>query len=111
MKTITLIASAAASLLLSAAIVRAADAPDNWAKCASCHGKDGAGHTRIAKKLGIKDLTDAAYQKTFTDEQLFKNLKEGEKDADGNVKMAAMGDKLSDDDIKGLVAYVRTLAK
>jgi cytochrome c553 len=111
MKTITLIASAAASLLLSAAIVRAADAPDNWAKCSSCHGKDGAGHTRIAKKLGIKDLTDAAYQKTFTDDQLFKNLKEGEKDADGNVKMAAMGDKLSDDDIKALVAYVRTLAK
>ncbi|MGD1030448.1 MAG: cytochrome c [Opitutaceae bacterium] len=112
MKKLTLILSAAAGFALSAAIMRAADAADNWtANCASCHGKDGAGKTRIAKRLGVKDLTDAAYQKSFTDDQAFKSLKEGEKDADGNVKMNPMGDKLSDDDIKGLVAYVRTLAK
>jgi mono/diheme cytochrome c family protein len=110
MKKIALIASAAAGLAFSAAIVRA-DPPENWAKCAMCHGKDGTGHTKIAKKLGVKDLTDSAYQKTFTDDQIFKNLKEGEKDADGNTKMKAFGDSLSDSEIKDLIAYVRTLAK
>ena len=111
MKKIPLIVSAAASLVFSAAIVRAADAPETWSNCSSCHGKDGAGHTKAAKRLGVKDLSDAAYQKTFTDDQAFKNLKEGEKDADGKVKMNPMGDKLSDDEIRALVAYVRTLAK
>jgi mono/diheme cytochrome c family protein len=39
-----------------------------------------------------------------------KALKEGLKDADGKVQMKAFAD-LSDDDIKGLVAYMRTFKK
>ena len=108
MKRITIISAVAAGVLFSAAGVRAAETAEaNWAKsCATCHGKDGAAHTRIAKRIGVKDLTDAAYQKSFTDEQAFGNLKNGEKG-----KMSPMGDKFSDDEIKALVAYVRTLQK
>jgi mono/diheme cytochrome c family protein len=60
--------------------------------------------------LGAKDLTDAAYQKTFTDEQAFRDLKEGLK-ADGKTKMQPVGDKLSDDEVKALVTFVRGLQK
>jgi cytochrome c553 len=112
MKKLTLLASLIAGLALTAGALRAAEAADNWAKnCASCHGKDGAGKTKAGKLLGVKDLTDAAYQKTFTDDQAFKSLKEGETGADGKVKMKPIADKMSDDEIKAIVAYVRTLAK
>lgn len=111
MKPLTIIGLGASALLLIAPAARAAGA-DSWKEhCASCHGQDGTGQTKMGHKLGVKDLTDAAYQKTFTDDQLLKNLKEGETGPDGKVKMKPFADKLSDDDIKGLVGYVRTLSK
>ncbi len=110
MKSYSVLASVAC--LLTAAVAAHADAPDTWAKnCASCHGADGAGHTKAGRLLHAKDLTDAAYLKTFSDDQAFKAVKEGFKDADGKDKMKPFSDKLSDDEIKTLVAYVRTLAK
>ena len=112
MKTQYMIGLAASALLLASPAARAATGAENWTQaCATCHGADGAGHTKIGKRLGVKDLTDAAYQKTFTDDQLFRNLKEGETGSDGKVKMKPFADKLPDDDIKALVGYVRTLAK
>jgi mono/diheme cytochrome c family protein len=103
---------AAAILLFAGASAFAAEAPDTWAKnCASCHGTDGGGHTKAGKKKGAKDLTDAAYQKTFTDDHAFKAVKEGLKDDSGADKMNPFADKLTDDEIKTLVTYVRTLAK
>jgi len=102
----------ASSALLAAPVTLGADTGDNYAKyCASCHGSDGAGHTKAGRVLKVKDLTDAQYQKTFTDETAFKDLKEGSQDKDGKVLMKPMKDKLSDDEIKALVAYIRTLAK
>jgi mono/diheme cytochrome c family protein len=65
----------------------------------------------MGRRLGVKDLTDAAYQKSFTDDQLFDHLKAGETGPDGKVKMKPYGDKFSDDEIKALVGYVRSLAK
>ena len=79
-------------------------------KCAICHGKDGKGKTKMGEKAGIKDLTDAKYQATFTDDQLLKTLKEGLKEGE-KTKMKAYGSILSDDEIKSVIAYVRTLAK
>lgn len=112
MKTSKIIAALAATLGLAVAAASAADAPTNWGSlCASCHGKDGAGHTKAGKKLDVKDLTDAAYQKTFTDADAIKALKEGYNDKDGNQKMKSFSEKVSDDEIKALVAYARTLAK
>ena len=36
------------------------------ANCASCHGKDGKGATKAGRMAGVKDFTDAAYQKGKT---------------------------------------------
>lgn len=85
---------------------RAGDAATTWStKCASCHGKDGKGATMMGRKLGIKDLTDPKVQASFTDADATKTIKEG----DDSKKMKGFGDQLSDDDIKALVAHVRSL--
>ena len=98
-------------LALAASAARA-DTPANWTRlCASCHGKDGAGHTKAGRMVKAKDLTDSAYQKSFTDDAAVKSLTDGLKDADGNTKMKPFSDKLSPDEAKALIAYVRTLAK
>jgi cytochrome c553 len=89
-----------------------AEVAENWTKhCTSCHGKDGKGQTKAGRAADVKDLTDAKYQATFTDEQMFKQIKEGMKDAKGKEKMKPFADKLSDDEIKALVAFVRGLKK
>jgi len=106
------IVSIALSLLLASSIsVRAADAKANWdANCAQCHGKDGKADTKMGKTLNAKDLTDAKVQSEFTDAKATQSIKEGVKE-NGKTTMKAFGGKLSDDEIKALVAYVRTLKK
>jgi cytochrome c553 len=90
---------------------RAADAPANWTKhCASCHGKDGKGETKAGRMAGVKDQTDAKYQAGLTDDKMFAAVKDGLKDG-GKEKMKPFKEKLSDDEIKALVAHVRSLKK
>ena len=89
----------------------AANAAVLWGKdCASCHGDDGRGDTKAGRKLYISDLTDASIQAKFTDEEAAKSIKAGLKDANGKVIMKAISG-VSDDDVKALVAYVRSLKK
>ncbi|MEI9961536.1 MAG: cytochrome c [Limisphaerales bacterium] len=84
------------------------DAAKIWdTNCAACHGKDGKGKTMMGRKLDIKDLTDAKVQAAFDDAQATKDIKEGVTEK-GVEKMKAYGDKFSDDEIKGLVAHVRS---
>ncbi len=111
-KTSTSLLVIASFALLGLTRAHAADAGANWGQyCASCHGKDGAGKTKVGHLMKIQDLTDGQYQKTFTDDDAFKAVKEGYQDKDGNTKMKPFQDKLSDDDTKALIAYIRTLAK
>jgi cytochrome c551/c552 len=56
--------------------------------------------------MEVKDMTDAKYQASFTDEKATKDIKEGIKDGDKTKMKPAEG--LSDDDIKALVAKVRS---
>jgi mono/diheme cytochrome c family protein len=85
----------------------AADAKATYEQqCAKCHGTDGKGGTTMGKKLGAKDYTDPKVQDALTDEAGFKAIKEGFKVEGKNVMRPAEG--LSDEDIKGLVAYMRT---
>jgi cytochrome c553 len=99
-------------LALTATAASAATSAENWTKlCASCHGKDGAGHTKAGKRLNIKDLTAGENQKAFSDDDAFNALKNGLKDKDGATKMKSFAEKIPDDDIRALVAYVRTMAK
>jgi len=72
------------------------------AKCASCHGPDGKGETSIGKSMKLKSLGSADVQKT-SDADLTKVI------ADGKGKMPAYKAKLSADEIKAVVAYIRTL--
>ena len=89
----------------------AANAATLWKKdCAKCHGADGRGDTKIGRKRLINDLTDASFQAKFTDEEATTSIKFGLKDAKGKVIMKAIKG-VSDDDIKALVAYVRSLKK
>ena len=97
--------------LAAALPVRAADAKANWdSLCAKCHGAEGKGDTKIGAKLGCRDFTDAKVQADIKDDAAFKALKEGLKSDDGKTLMKPF-ETLSDDDIKALVAYVRTLKK
>jgi cytochrome c553 len=91
--------------------VSAGDAKALYEKdCAKCHGADGKGETKMGKKLGAKDYTDPKVQAALTDEGAFKATKEGLKDKEGKVLMKP-AEGTSDDDIKGLVAYMRTFKK
>jgi cytochrome c553 len=99
-----------AGLLLAAAVAQA-DPKETFAKsCAKCHGEDGKGQTKMGQKLGCRDYSDAKVQADLKDDAAFKALKEGLKSDDGKTLMKPVED-LTDDDIKGLVAYVRTLKK
>lgn len=88
-----------------------ADAAANWTdQCAKCHGPDGKGETKMGKKLGIADLTDAKVQAKFTDEEAFNAMKSGRIDTTGKTTMKAI-EGVSDDDMKALVPFVRSLKK
>ena len=106
-KTILLLFIFTAAGLISAS---AADVKENWEKvCGKCHGPDGKGDTKMGQTLGAMDLTNASKQSSFSDAQAATAIKNGVK-ANGKTTMKAFP-KLSDADVKALVAYVRTLKK
>jgi cytochrome c553 len=109
MKKMLVLALAAGVVMACSA--RAADVKDNYkSNCAKCHGEDGKGETKMGKKSGCKDYTDAKVQEALKDDHAFKALKEGMKDGDKEL-MKPFADKLSDDEIKALVAYMRSFKK
>ena len=98
-------------VIVSAGVSVAADASATWAQnCASCHGKDGSGNTMMGKKLGVKDYHDAKVQAAFSDAEAERAIKEGVK-TNGKETMKPFGSKLSNADIKALVAYIRSFKK
>jgi cytochrome c6 len=73
-------------------------------KCAMCHGPDGSGATPMGKKLALKALGAPEVQ-TSSDAKLVEVI------AKGKDKMPAFAKKLSDEQIRSLVAVVRGFAK
>jgi cytochrome c6 len=71
-------------------------------KCAGCHGADGTG-SAMGKKMGAHDFTSADVQ-GMTDAQLTDII------TNGKGKMPKYS-SLTPEQIKGLVAYIRTLKK
>lgn len=105
MKTILTISIMTAAFAIGTTSARA-DAAELWAKhCASCHAKDGSGLTAMGKKSKVKDYRDAAVQAKFSDAEATKVITEGKE------AMKPFKDKLKADEIKSLVAYVRSLKK
>ena len=78
--------------------------------CTKCHGVEGKGNGPEAGTLSTKprDFTDCARMKTYTDDTLFKAIKEGGPAVNLSKDMQAWKDGMDDDEIHGLVAYVRT---
>jgi len=72
-------------------------------KCAGCHGADGTG-SKMGKTMGAHDFTTAEVQK-MSDADLTGII------TNGKNKMPKYADKLKPEDVKGLVAYIRTLKK
>ena len=111
MKTQALAKTTVMAALFAGAFCWSAAADDGtqlWnMNCAACHGKDGKGQTMMGRKLQIKDLTDPKVQASFSDAEAMKTIKEGVTD-NGTEKMKAFGGKFSDDDIKALLAQVRS---
>src|SRR5579872_7311555 len=72
-------------------------------KCQVCHGSDGKGDTPVGKKLGVKDFHSPEVAK-MSDAELFEIIKKGK-----DNKMPSYDNKLTDDQIKSLVKYIRSL--
>jgi mono/diheme cytochrome c family protein len=101
---------AAAIGLLAAATASAQDSKALYEKsCQKCHGADGKGQTTMGKKLGAKDYTDAKVQDALKDDVAVKSIKEGLKKEDKTLMQPAAD--LTEEQIKGLVAYLRTFKK
>jgi len=99
------------ALALSSATMFGADAKANYEnQCAKCHGSDGKGDTKMGKRTGAKDYSDPKVQEALKDEAAFKAIKNGLKDKDGKTLMNPT-EGMSDDEIKGLVAHMRTFKK
>jgi cytochrome c6 len=73
-------------------------------KCAGCHGADGKGQTAVGKADNIRDLGSADVQ-SQSDDAIVGII------GNGKAKMPAYGKSLKADQIKDLVAYIRTLKK
>ena len=96
----------AALVLVIAASTQAQDGAALFkSKCAVCHAPDGSGSGAMGKQLGVGDLRSDAVQKQ-TDAQLNDSITNGK-----GTKMPAYKGKITDDQIKGLVGYIRELAK
>ena len=74
------------------------------AKCAMCHGADGLGTTPAGKALKAASFKDPAIVKA-PDSELIATA------TNGKGKMPAYKGKLTDDQIKSAIAYIRTLQK
>jgi len=70
-------------------------------KCQMCHGPEGKGDTPAGKKMGAKDFHDPDVAKK-TDAELVEITQ------NGKGKMPAYKGKLTDDQIKALIKYIRT---
>jgi len=100
-RKLAIVAVALAMLALPLASFAADTAADVYkSKCAMCHGPDGKG-----KMAGTKDLASADVQKA-SDADLNATITNGKL-----PKMPAFKGKLTDDQIKDLVKYIRSLKK
>lgn len=77
-------------------------------RCVSCHGDDGKGKKDFSPKS--PDFTDAAWQKTKTDEQLATSITDGI-GSGTKGSMPRWKGLLKPEEIQALVAHVRTYAK
>ena len=74
-------------------------------KCLMCHGVDGLAASNVGKAMKVTSFKDPSVIKS-TDAQMFAIIKNGK-----GTNMKPFAGKLTDDQIKSVVAYIRTLQK
>jgi mono/diheme cytochrome c family protein len=120
-----------------AASATAKDERTWMAKCASCHGDDGTGQTTKGRAMHVADMSTASWQRGITDPRIKQTIEDGidrMKTVSGSPaalhgpkisssaannsptvqvkqQMDAYKEKLKPEQIDGLVACVRGLAK
>ena len=95
----------AATVLAAPAHAADPDAAKIFAKtCALCHGPEGQPNETF-DKMGVRSFKDPEWQKATPDAQLEKSIREGKK----GTLMASFEKQFTPEEIKALVAYVRTL--
>ena len=72
--------------------------------CAACHGVAGVPAPAMATSMGIPNFTDAHGVAAKPDSVLQNSVRAGK------AKMPAYGSRLSADQIRGLVTYIKTLS-
>jgi len=77
--------------------------------CVACHGAAGKGDGPAAKMLKPPPTDFATALKGQSDADIAKVIKEGGKAVGKSPSMPPYGSKMSDDQIKGLVDYVKGL--
>lgn len=100
----SLLAFTAAAFISTAFSASASSGSDTYhAKCAMCHGPDGAGNTPVGQRMKIRNLRSPEVQKQ-TDDELAAII------TNGKPPMPGYGKTLSPADIRELVAYIRSIA-
>ncbi len=81
--------------------------------CATCHGPSGGGDGLAAQALDPKPAkhNDGNYMNPLKDDYLFQVIKFGGASVGKSPTMAPMGGSLSDQQIRNVIAFIRTLAK
>ena len=110
-RTPQLVGLLAALVLLAAPGCKKDDSPEARgaslfkAACARCHGDDATGGIKSPETGGVmsRDLTNASWQESVTDEELRQVIR------NGRGKMPPFGSALSIDKIDTVVKYMRTL--
>jgi len=93
-----------ATMFVAPAFAQGPGADTYKAKCAMCHGADGLAATPMGKSMKIASFKDPS-QVSASDAQLIAST------TSGKGKMPAYTGKLTDAQIKDVVAYIRTLQK
>ncbi len=83
------------------------------ANCASCHGPRGAGDGPVAEALNPKPAkhNDGVYMNGLENEYLTRVIRDGGAAVGKSVLMAPWGMTLSDQEIRDLVTFTRSLAE
>ena len=70
-------------------------------RCAKCHGADGRAKTLMGEISEASDFTDRKWQESVSDKRMTNSINQG------RGSMPAFKNKLSQKQVKALVAYIR----
>jgi cytochrome c553 len=102
-------------LLICVSVTHASERAEDVYKtyCWQCHGMQGDGMGINIPDMSVqpRDHTDSVKMSARSDDELFKVIKEGGRSIGKSLLMPAWEGVLSDDEIQGLVRYLRKLCE